>query len=323
MVTELAPGRPDLRRRGRAPADPATLDHRTETPVIDGRELAMAVLNLRGRPADAIVRAGAAAGFDSVTLRVIEPKDGDHGQLVYDASARRSVRQLMDDLGISLLDVEVVRLRPKMRLDLLLPALDAVAELGARHVLTVCEDPDAERSVSALVAFARECTARGMRSVLEFMRFSECRSFEQAMRLAMLARVEGADDVGVLVDALHLERSGGTVDQVAVYAADFPEMFPYVQMCDAPLLPPHGGVNEIRDEAVFRRLLPGDGELPLEQLLAALPPGIPVCIETPVAALVSRPDGERAAAAFDAGRRLLHRASRPIDATRPEEATTS
>jgi hypothetical protein len=48
-----------------------------------------------------------------------------------------------------------------------------------------------------------------------------------------------------------------------------------------------------------------------------------VCIETPVAALVSRPDGERAAAAFDAGRRLLHRASRPIDATRPEEATTS
>jgi sugar phosphate isomerase/epimerase len=291
--------------------------------MIDGRELAMAVLNLRGRPADAIVRAGAAAGFDSVTLRVIEPKDGDHGQLVYDRKARRSLRDLMDDLGISLLDVEVVRLRPGTRLDLLLPALDAVAELGARHVLTVCEDPEAERFVHTFVAFAHECTARGMRSVLEFMRFSDCSALEEAMRLAMLARAAGANDIGVLVDALHLERSGGTADQVAVYAADFPEMFPYVQMCDAPLRPPRGGVKEIREEAVYRRLLPGDGELPLARLLAALPPGIPVCIETPVAALVSRPDAERAAAAFSAGRRLLYRASHPTDVTRPQEATTS
>jgi sugar phosphate isomerase/epimerase len=273
--------------------------------VIDGRELAMAVLNLRGRPADAIVRAGAAAGFDSVTLRIIEPKDGDHGHLVYSTTARRELRALLDDLGVRLLDVEVVRLRPNTRLDLLEPALDAAAELGARHVLTVCEDPEETRFVAAFGAFARACSQRGMRAVLEFMRFSECTSFEQAMRLAMLTRVDGADDVGVLVDALHLTRSGGTPAQVAVYAADFPEMFPYVQICDGPLLPPHGGVAEVRDEAVYRRMLPGDGELPLAALLAALPPGIPVCIETPVPALAALTDTERAAAAFAAGRRLL------------------
>jgi sugar phosphate isomerase/epimerase len=273
--------------------------------MIQGRELAMAVLNLRGRPADAIVRAGAAAGFDSVTLRIVEPKDGDHGHLVYQAAARRELRTLMDDLGVGLLDVEVVRLRPGTRLDLLLPALDAAAELGARHVLTVCEDPDEERFGAAFVGFAAACSQRGMRAVLEFMRFSHCASFEQAMRLAMLARVEGADDVGVLVDALHLARSGGAPAQIGSYAADFPEMFPYVQICDAPLLPPRGGVAEIRDEAVYRRLLPGDGELPLHALLAALPAGIPVCIETPVRALEHHPDNERAEAAFAAGSRWL------------------
>jgi sugar phosphate isomerase/epimerase len=277
--------------------------------MIDGREVAMAVLNLRGRPADVIVRAAAATGFDSVTLRIIEPKSGDHGHLVYQAAARRELRRLMDDLGVRLLDVEVVRLRPGTRLDLLLPALDAAAELGARHVLTVCEDPDEQRFIYNFVALARACTERGMRSVLEFMRFSECTSFEQAVRLVMLARVDGADDVGVLVDALHLVRSGGTAVQVGVYAADFPEMFPYVQICDAPLLPPHGGVAEIRDEAVHRRLLPGEGELPLLPLLAALPAAIPVCIETPIAALVDRSDTERAAAAFDAAGRLLHAAT--------------
>jgi sugar phosphate isomerase/epimerase len=273
--------------------------------VIDGRELAMAVLSLRGRPAEAIVHAAASAGFDSVTLRLVEPKDGDHGHLIYNTLARHRLRQLMDDVGVGLLDVEVVRLRPGVRLDLLLPALDAAAELGSRHVLTVCEDPDEERFGAAFVAFATACSQRGMRAVLEFMRFSECRSFEQAMRLVMRARMDGADTAGVLVDPLHLARSGGTPQQVSIWASEFPETFPYVQLCDAPLRPPHGGVAEIRDEAVYRRQLPGDGALPLGALLAALPAGIPVCVETPVPELASHSDEERATAAFAATGRLL------------------
>src|SRR5947209_3145923 len=129
--------------------------------MINGREMAMAVLNLRGRPAEAIVRAAASTGFDSVTLRIIEPKDGDHGHLIYQSHARRQLRTLMDDLGIRLLDVEVVRLRPTSRLDLLLPALDAAAELGARHILTVCEDPDDQRFVATFGGLARACSQRG------------------------------------------------------------------------------------------------------------------------------------------------------------------
>jgi sugar phosphate isomerase/epimerase len=276
--------------------------------MINGREMAMAVLNLRGRPAEAIVAAAAHAGFDSVTLRLIEPKTGDHGHLVDDAGARRALRRTMDAAGVRLLDVEVVRLRPQVRIGDLLPALDAAAELGARHVLTVCEDPDDERFLRNFVLFAHECAQRGMRAVLEFMRFSECKSFEHAVRLVLLARLDGADGVdgvGVLVDALHLERSGGTPEQIAIYAHDFPELFPYVQMCDGPLLPPRGGVAEIRDEAVTGRLLPGDGELPLHRLLAVLPPDIPVCVETPVRSLASRSDNEKAEAAFAAGTRLL------------------
>src|SRR5215218_5509588 len=106
--------------------------------MIQGRELALAVLSLRGRSAESIVTASATAGFDAVTLRLVEPRTGDHGHLVDDARARRSLRALMDAEGVGLLDVEVVRLRPDTRLQLLLPALDAAAELGARHVLTVC-----------------------------------------------------------------------------------------------------------------------------------------------------------------------------------------
>lgn len=273
--------------------------------MIQGPELALAVLSLRGRPAESIVAAAATAGFDSVTLRLIEPKAGDHGHLVRDARARRSLKALMGSMGVGLLDVEVVRLRPDTELDLLLPALDAAADLGARHVLTVSEDPDEERLLERLVAFDAACSERGIVTALEFMRFSECRSFEHAVRVVQRARVAGAQRVGVLVDALHLRRSGGTPEQVAGYAADYPDLFPYVQLCDGPLPPPPGGVAEVRDEAVTGRLLPGDGELPLLPLLGALPVGIPICVETPVRGLEVLDDTARARAVFEASRRLL------------------
>ncbi|MGY1815803.1 sugar phosphate isomerase/epimerase family protein [Blastococcus sp. SYSU D00820] len=287
--------------------------------MIAGRELAMAVLNLRGRPAEAIVDAAAAAGFDSITLRLLEPRAGDHDHLVRDARARRALRSRMDDAGIGLLDVEVVRLRPGTVVDDLEPALDAAAELGARHLLTVDEDPDEERFLVTLAALADRCAARGLVPVLEFMRFSECASFEQALRLVQQARRGGATEVAPLVDALHLARSGGTPQQVAAVADECPELFPYVQLCDAPRRPPRGGVAEIRDEAVTARLLPGDGELPLRPLLDALPPGIPVCIETPVRELAALPDPDRAAAAFRAGADLLR--GGPVPASTPGAAS--
>ncbi len=265
--------------------------------MLAGREVALAVLTLRGRPAAAIVAAGAVAGFDSVTLRLIEPKTGDHGDLVHDRRARRDLTTQLADAGMGLLDVEVVRLRPDTDVRGLLPALDAAAELGARFVLTVCEDPEEGRFVATFGRLAAACRDRGLRAVLEFMRFSECHSLEHAVRLVRCVRERGGD-VGVLIDALHLQRSGGNAGQVAIYAEQDPTLFPYVQLCDAPPTPPRGGVAELRTEAVAGRLLPGTGELPLGELLAALPADIPACIETPVRGLEALRDDERAAAAY-------------------------
>jgi sugar phosphate isomerase/epimerase len=273
--------------------------------VIQGRELALAVLSLRGRAAEAIVAAAATAGFDAVTLRLLDPRSGDHGHLVGDPTARRALRRRMDGEGVALLDVEVARLRPDTETNTLVPALEAAAELGARHVVTLCEDPDEERFLVNLLHLDQLCSERDLACVLEFMPFSECRSFEDAVRVVQRARAVGAIGVGVLVDPLHLRRSGGDPEQVASYAAAAPELFPYLQLCDAPSAAPAGGLAEVRHEAVTSRLLPGDGELPLLALLDALPAGVPLSVETPVRALEMLDDVTRASAAFDACRRLL------------------
>jgi sugar phosphate isomerase/epimerase len=99
---------------------------------------------------------------------------------------------------------------------------------------------------------------------------------------------------GVMVDPLHLRRFGGTVDDIRAIDR---ELLLYYQICDAPLEPPtglprpplprgqSGDIDDLQFEARAVRLLPGEGELPLGDIVAVMPPGIPVSVEAPNLAL--------------------------------------
>ena len=63
--------------------------------------------------------------------------------------------------------------------------------------------------------------------------------------------------------------------------------------------------DDARIESRTSRLLPGDGDLPLHDLIAALPAGSALSVEAPVAALRELPAAERAEHAFTAATRLL------------------
>ena len=84
-----------------------------------------------------------------------------------------------------------------------------------------------------------------------------------------------------------------------------PDRYPYVQLCDGPRASPDGGGRGLYEEAVFNRLAPGDGELPLLELIEAMPAGAPLSVETPVAAVAHLSPRERAEHAMAATRRLL------------------
>jgi sugar phosphate isomerase/epimerase len=91
-----------------------------------------------------------------------------------------------------------------------------------------------------------------------------------------VAVVSGSGGAGLLLDALHVQRCGVTTAEVA--ALD-PALLGYLQLCDAPAAPPPGA-GAIA-EARTGRLLPGEGELPLGDLLGAVPDGLPAAAETP------------------------------------------
>jgi sugar phosphate isomerase/epimerase len=82
----------------------------------------------------------------------------------------------------------------------------------------------------------------------------------------------------VLVDPLHLARSGGTVDDVRRLPAG---LLPYLQFCDAASAGPAPDLEAAGAEARRTRLPPGDGALPLAGLLAAVPPSAALSLEVP------------------------------------------
>src|SRR5262249_3595698 len=138
----------------------------------------------------------------------------------------------------------------------------------------------------------------GLHVCLEFAIYTGVRTLADA---AGLVRKSGCANASVLVDALHFSRSGGTPSDVA--QCD-PSLFRYAQICDASASMSTQSADLIR-EARTGRLLPGEGALPLRDLVAALPATLPLAVEAPVRATAGLPMLERAQRAYRSMRALL------------------
>jgi sugar phosphate isomerase/epimerase len=257
-----------------------------------------------------LVSAAAGAGFDAVGIRVWPAADEAPYPMLGDTPMMRETIARLTDTGTQVLDVEVLRLRPDSRHDDALRILDAGARLGARGVLVICNDPHEERVVERFAATCEAAGDRGMRACLEFMIFSSVKTLADAVRILDRAAHPAS---AVLIDALHLQRSGGTPADVAALP---PDRLPYAQLCDGPFQPVQPPEEVALTEARTGRLFPGDGELPLRELVDALPPGASLAVESPVAKLAGTAPDEIARQAYKALTHLLASNSPTGPATR-------
>lgn len=213
-----------------------------------------------------IVEAGSAAGFDAVGLWV-DPAE-------WTAQHTRDTRAALQASGLPVLDVEVVWIRPDTTLDDHRKILDVGAEVGAANVLCVSSHPDEAETVARLTALCRHAEGSGMRVALEFGVFTNVKCLRQALGILDLV---GHPQRAVLVDPIHVDRSGTTVAEIA--AID-PVLLPYAQFCDARAQRPDvSNFDAVITDAIDLREQPGEGALPLAAMLEALPAGIPLSLE--------------------------------------------
>ncbi len=216
-----------------------------------------------------------------------------------DPAYRRELIAAMRDRGVSISLGEGFAVRPGVSMANRGEEMDVMAELGARGLGAVSMEPDLARAKDELAVLAEMAGDRGMLATIEFAPMQAVDSLSSA--LAMMAHVN-RPNFGLLLDAMHFFRSGATLDELA--AVD-PALIRYAQLCDVPA---GGPGSDYLTEAMFGRLAPGDGELPLAAFVAALPMDIPLGLEVPdlAAAQVGVSDHERLGKVVTAARTLLN-----------------
>lgn len=244
------------------------------------------------QPAETMIDASAAAGFDGVGLRL----SGEHRVARPDELRRRAV-----DLGVIVFDVEVHRVSatsPDPG-----PLLDAALEAGAEAVLVVSDDSDRDRTIEALFHLMIECTTRRLVLGLEYMAWTTPSDPTTALEIAR--------EVGchLVVDVLHHARVGA--DTAELDAIIRSGRLGWLQLCDAapPAVPPprtRSSLEALLHEARHGRRAPGDGALRLRELVERLPADTTVSVEVQSDELVAIEPFERARRLHAAARSVLH-----------------
>lgn len=216
--------------------------------------------------AEAVADAAAAAGWPAFGVR-LEPAEWSDTRAI-------ELRRRADDAGLVILDAEVAWIREGTLDAELYRLTDLAALAGAKNLLVVSSDPDEAATADKFALLCQHAQPFGLPVSLEFGRFTKVPDLHAALRIIAAADQPNAR---LLVDPLHLSRSGGAVADVAAVPRG---LLSYAQFCDAGgQRPDPEDFDAIRTEALDGRMLPGEGALPLADLVAALPPNLPLSVE--------------------------------------------
>jgi len=253
-------------------------------------------------PPAELVTLAARIGYGFVGLRLHPAFPGaPFYEIPAGSEAMREMRRRMDGEGVRVHDIEFVVVDAAFVPSDLGAILESAGELGAKRLSICADDPDRGRLIANVAELCDLAADVGMGVDLECMAWREIASLPDAVRVVEAA---GRPNGGALVDALHLSRTGGTPDDLRCVS---PGIVRTAQLCDAPAARPASNEAVIQ-EARSRRLLPGRGELPLLDLLAALPDHATLSVEVPMPAGAS-PEAH-ARRVFDATRELFQRYQR-------------
>jgi sugar phosphate isomerase/epimerase len=215
-----------------------------------------------------------------------------------DSALRKDMIAALSDRGVAISLGDGFLVLPNADMHAFAADLDAMAELGVPRINTVSLDPERDRTFDQFAALTELAAQRNIRTVVEPVPGLTVGDIPTAV--AALQHV-GRPDFRLLIDTMHLMRSGFSATDVA--GMD-PEHIGYVQLNDTTLVP---RIENYMEEAMFERMVPGEGELPLQDFVSALPRDVVVELEVPQRelALAGISPTDRLRPCVEAARRLL------------------
>ena len=247
-------------------------------------------------PVEAIY-AAAESGYAMVGLRMLPAtaEESAYG-LFTDDSVLHEVVHALGSTGLTVCDVELVRLGPETDVDQFCPFFERAMVLNARHVIVVGDDGDRARLTDNFARLCDRSALFGLTMNLEPMPWTKVPDLALAEEIV---EASGQENAGILIDALHFHRSKTPLEKLRKLSADRVNIF---QICDAPAaFDP--AQEALRNMARKARLMPGEGGLDLHGLISCIPESAIVSVEVPNNDLINTvPARERVRRVLDAAR---------------------
>jgi sugar phosphate isomerase/epimerase len=273
------------------------------------QDLGIEMISFFGMPPVPSVELARDLGCRHISLGLRQMDFDPHGYPRFslrDPALKRELLAAMDDCGVSISLGEGFLVAPGAESRETWAAdLELMAGLGVKRINSVSFEPDRQRNIDQFGLLAETAAGFGIETLVEFVPIFSVPDLPAALDLV---RQVGRPDFRILVDTMHVGRTGATA---ADLAAIDPALIGYIQLCDAPLQPQNPGFMDpdYMDEAMHQRQVPGEGELPLLDMLAALPRDRVIGLEIPLRseALAGVGPRERLGRCVAAARDLLAR----------------
>ena len=189
--------------------------------------------------------------------------------------------------------------------------LDMSAEIGATRISCGIA-MELGAGIERIAALAEQAASYGFTVLIEGIPTYTVGTLPEALHVVTTV---GKPNLKLLIDTMHTARTGGA----DLLATIDPALIGHIQICDGPAGMPAGPVYF--DQALHQREIPGEGELPLVEMIAAMPSHLVAGMEIPLRSL--REAGvshhERARRAAEGSLRILAAA----DALRRARATAT
>jgi sugar phosphate isomerase/epimerase len=243
------------------------------------RELGIGLLSVFGMPPIELVELAADLGCQYISTGVrglpLVPLGYEPYSLIDDSALRNNLLAAMSHRGVTISLGDGFLVLPGAEMGKFAGDLDVLAELGVPRINVVSLDPDLRRTFDQFGALTELAAQRNIETNVEPVPGLTIGDLPTA--LAAREHV-GRNDFRLLIDTMHLVRSGSAAVDIA---AINPEFIGYAQLNDTTLQPRPDVPGNYMEEAMFERMVPGEGELPLHDILSALPDHMVFEIEVP------------------------------------------
>jgi sugar phosphate isomerase/epimerase len=238
------------------------------------------------------------AGMTLGSMPGYRPENYPDWSLRDDAPLRRALTAALQDRDLEIGIWEGFALVPGHDIRGFHKDLDLVRELGGERIACVSLDKDLQATIDGFAVLTEMAADRGLLVSAEMGSLGPYGLVAPALELV---HGVGMANFSLLIDSMHFFRLGNTLDD---FAAVDPALIGYVQLCDAPWSP---RFETYMEEAMYERLAPGNGELPLREFVKLIPPNVTVSLEIPMRSLAQQGVGprERIAPCIEAARAML------------------